>query len=186
MEDAGHLDEAVSVLQAAIALRPENVAAHLSLGNAHKDRGEIDEAVAAHRRAAELSEEAFAKSKNCGANYSNLLYTLHFHPDYDAQAILKEHVHWARIYADPLGSGKWPTRASHAGGRVRIGYVSADLRNHVVGRHMLPLLAHHDHKKFEIFCYSTAEWEDFLTAELRLMRITGVLLAGNQTTSWRK
>ena len=33
---------------------------------------------------------------------SNLLYALHFHPDYDAQAILAEHRRWGRQFTEPL------------------------------------------------------------------------------------
>ena len=41
-----------------------------------------------------------------------------------------------------------------AGRRLRIGYVSPDFRDHVVGRNLLPLLREHDHRQYEVFCYA--------------------------------
>ncbi len=37
---------------------------------------------------------------------------------------------------------------------MKIGYVSPDFRDHVVGRNLLPLFRQHDHQRFEIVCYA--------------------------------
>jgi predicted O-linked N-acetylglucosamine transferase (SPINDLY family) len=49
--------------------------------------------------------------------------------------------------------------------RIRIGYLSADLRHHVVTRFLRSLINYRDRSKFEIFLYSAAskEQEDFVT-----------------------
>ncbi len=51
--------------------------------------------------------------------------------------------------------------------RLRIGYVSPDLREHVAARFLLPLLAQHDHQQFEIFAYSNVRIPDAMTDRLR-------------------
>ena len=51
--------------------------------------------------------------------------------------------------------------------RLRIGYVSPDFRDHVVGRNMLPLFRHHDHEQFEITVYSLSAKTDALTLQFR-------------------
>ena len=51
--------------------------------------------------------------------------------------------------------------------RLRIGYVSPDFRDHVVGRNLLPLFRCHDHRNFEIICYSGGIRPDRLTDEFR-------------------
>ncbi|MGD0768068.1 MAG: tetratricopeptide repeat protein [Tepidisphaeraceae bacterium] len=61
---------------------------------------------------------------------------------------------------------------SHAGAtgsmrRLRIGYVSPDLRHHAVGRCMLSLLPFHDREAFEIHCYASVAREDEMSAKLR-------------------
>src|SRR6185312_5932898 len=48
-----------------------------------------------------------------------------------------------------------------------IGYVSPDMREHPVGRFMLPLLSHHDQARFEVYCYTDVRRTDSLTAALK-------------------
>ena len=51
--------------------------------------------------------------------------------------------------------------------RLRVGYVSPDLRNHVVGWNLLPLLRHHDHGQYEVRCYADVARPDRFTDRLR-------------------
>ena len=46
------------------------------------------------------------------------------------------------------------TRARHAHARLRIGYISPDLRRHAVAFFLLPLLRAFDRERFEAFCYA--------------------------------
>jgi predicted O-linked N-acetylglucosamine transferase (SPINDLY family) len=52
---------------------------------------------------------------------------------------------------------------------IRIGYLSADLRDHVMGRLMLGVFARHDRTRFAVHAYSLAqrELEDRVTGEFR-------------------
>jgi predicted O-linked N-acetylglucosamine transferase (SPINDLY family) len=50
---------------------------------------------------------------------------------------------------------------------LRIGYVSPDFRNHVVGRNLFPLFRGHDRRHFEILCYSGVAQPDAMTAEFQ-------------------
>ena len=51
-------------------------------------------------------------------------------------------------------------RANRGQGRLRIGYVSSDLRHHAVGYQMAEMFGVHDRKKFEIFIYYCGIQED--------------------------
>src|SRR5207253_11463304 len=51
--------------------------------------------------------------------------------------------------------------------RLRIGYVSGDLRQHPVAQFMEPVLACHDRERHEIHCYHNFPREDAVTARLR-------------------
>ena len=51
--------------------------------------------------------------------------------------------------------------------RMRIGYLSADWRNHPVGRFMLPILKNHDHQKFEIWCIDSTPNHDWISDQLK-------------------
>ena len=67
-----------------------------------------------------------------------------------------------RIHGAPL-----PRPVTRRPGRVRVGYLSADLRNHVMGKMMWQALQHHDKARFELFFYSLADKEDDWTARFR-------------------
>jgi predicted O-linked N-acetylglucosamine transferase (SPINDLY family) len=50
---------------------------------------------------------------------------------------------------------------------LRIGYVSADFREHPVAWFLEPILAAHDHERFEIVCYAAAAHRDVVTERLQ-------------------
>ena len=66
------------------------------------------------------------------------------------------------VYGPP-GTHAQPRRP----GRLRIGYLSADMRDHVMGRMMVGPLSLHDRARFAVHCYSTspATEDDAVTAQ---------------------
>ena len=163
LKEKGRLDESAAAYQLALRLRPDFAEAHSNLGINLSAQGKLSEAIECFRRAMNARPDA-------PQYFGNLLYTMHFHPDYDGAAILREHVEWARRYAEPL-AGERALRGStvqaRPGKRLRIGYVSPDFRDHPVGRFLAPLLANHNHEGFEIFCYSAVRLSDGATARMR-------------------
>ena len=156
----GRLDEAIEALRQAVSLEPKFPELLSNLANALKEQGEIDEAIELFRKATELS--------NNPQIASNLLFALHFDPRVGPEQLFEEHKRWNERFARPLMpaspqfiNDRSPNR------RLRVGYVSCDFRDHTVARFMLPLLANHDHRVFEIFCYSAARREDAMSQRLR-------------------
>ena len=157
----GQLDEAVTAYRQAIAIMPDGVVAHHNLGNALKDKGLIEEAIAAYRHAIAL------KPDNPQV-HSSLIYSIHCHPGYHADAIAEEHHRWGRQHAQPLAKFIRPhANDRDPNRRLRVGYVSPDLRDHPVGRFLLPLLSHHDKSRVEVFAYSQVCVADAMTQRLR-------------------
>jgi protein O-GlcNAc transferase len=163
LRELGRLDEAAAEYRRAVQLKPNYAGAYRNLANVHHSSGRPDLALQSLRKAIELAPAS-------AEIHSSLLYMLHFHPDYDSAAILGEHRRWAERHARPVqrhpkpfGNSREPER------RIRVGYVSPDFRNHVAGRMFKPLLAHHDHQRFEIVCYADVAAPDLLTAELKSM-----------------
>ncbi len=70
----------------------------------------------------------------------------------------------ARVYGTPL-----PLPEARRPGRIRIGYLSADLRNHVMGKMMWAALEHHDRARFELFFYSLSTTSDAWTERFRAL-----------------
>jgi len=157
LRDKGRLDEAIAAIRQAIVLDPNLAGAYSHLGNALKDAGELDEAIVAARKAVALKPDFLEAD-------SNLVYMLHYHPGYDASAITEELRRWDRQHAEPLRrfiQTHTANRDPHR--RLRIGYVSPDFRDHVVGRNLLPLFRQHDRRQFEITCYAQTASPDAMT-----------------------
>ena len=65
-------------------------------------------------------------------------------------------------YGTPL-----PRPAARRPGPLRIGYLSADLRNHVMGKMMWQAIAHHDRARFELYFYAISDERDEWTRAVR-------------------
>ena len=84
--------------------------------------------------------------------------------------MLAEHCRWARQYADPLAEQIQAHQNDRAPDRrLRIGFLSPDLRVHPVGNSLLPLFLHHDRKQISIVCYYDAPVADVVTEKLRVL-----------------
>ena len=66
------------------------------------------------------------------------------------------------VYGRPLSRP-----AQRRPGRIRVGYLSGDLRNHVMGKMMWSALQHHDRDRFELFFYSLSAENDEWTERFR-------------------
>ena len=157
----GRLDEAIAALNQAIRLEPDLAEAHNNLGNVLRDQGRLDEALVCFLRAI----QAKPGYSSVGSNF---VYSLHFHPRYDAQRILAEHRKWASNYAEPLArqipphdNDRTPDR------RLRIGFLSPDFRAHPVGRLLPPLFSNLDRGRCEIIGYSNVRAADAVTDRLK-------------------
>ena len=157
----GELDEAVACYRRTLALDPALAETHNSLGNALGDLGQFDEAILSYRRAGELKG-------NDPQVHSNLVYTLHFHPRYDAQAIHQEHRRWCEEHATPLTKSIPPHPNDRTPDRrLRLGYVSPDFRHQAECFFVLPLLEAHDHAQVEVHAYASVRAPDATTERMR-------------------
>jgi predicted O-linked N-acetylglucosamine transferase (SPINDLY family) len=91
-----------------------------------------------------------------------ILYLLHF---FDVEAaLIGSHARTHDALARRLYGEARPRRSMRKPGKVRVGYLSGDFRNHVMGKMMWEALRHHDRDRFDIFGYTTAdardEWTD--------------------------
>jgi len=161
LSDRGRHDEAIAAYGCALEFKPEYAEAHYNMGNALKEQGEFEEAMAEFRHALELRPDFVTAG-------SNLVYSLHFLPGFHDRTIADERPRWNRQFGEPLK----PLIRPHANDRtvdrrLRVGYVSPDFRDHVVGRNLIPLFERHDGRNFEILCYSGVARPDGLTDEFR-------------------
>ncbi|HEX5241627.1 MAG TPA: tetratricopeptide repeat protein [Tepidisphaeraceae bacterium] len=156
------LEEAEIVLHRGLAIDSNQSVLLNNLGNVLKDGGQIDAAIECFRRATQLNP-------NDPEPHGNLAYALSFQSD-NPQMILDECRRWNERHAAPLLPRPATRKKDRSSGRrLRIGYASPDFRVHCQSLFTVPLLSHHDHEAFEIYCYSSVEQKDPLTARLKEM-----------------
>lgn len=75
--------------------------------------------------------------------------------DEDRLELIEQHRIWGRD-VEAAAARRPVKRAAPrpAGGKIRLGFMSSDLRQHPVGYFALPLFEHLDPERFEVFCYS--------------------------------
>ena len=78
------------------------------------------------------------------AEYSNALFALNY-------VAVEERAPFAGLAE---GFDGFFSDVQHAHARLRIGYISPDLRHHAVAFFLLPLLRAFDRERFEVFCYA--------------------------------
>lgn len=155
----GRLDEAEALLRRALSVDAGNAVVHDTLGNVLKDAGDIESALAQFRKALELDP-------GDAAIHGNLAYSLSFVCE-DGAEILAECRRWNACHAAPLHPrAPSPAGDPRPGRKLRVGYVSADFRDHCQALFMTPLLEHHDHDRFEIFGYPSGGRSDERTRRL--------------------
>ena len=159
-EAVGRLRDAEHCLRQALRLRPDYAIAHNNLGEVFKRWGRRVEATAAYRQALELAPE-FAATR------SNLLMSLLYDPELSADEVIAEHRRLGAWWHEHYTPRQRHARDSAAQRRLRIGYVSPDLREHAVMRFFEPLLAAHDRQQFEIYLYSECPQIDEVGQRLR-------------------
>jgi protein O-GlcNAc transferase len=131
------------------------------LGSALKSLGLLDEAIEEFREAIRIKPE-YKDAHN------NLVFAVQFHPDYEAGAVREEIARCNARHAQPPGNLIRPHgNDRNPDRRLRIGYVSADFRNHSVSQFLLPLFEKHDHSQCEVFCFSDVLKQDGMTVRLR-------------------
>jgi protein O-GlcNAc transferase len=155
------LDRAVDACREALRIKPDYAEAHNNLANALKDQGRIDAAMGEFRAAVQCEPGRVLF-------HSNLIVALHLHPGPNYPAIRKELANWNQWHAEPYKKFIKPhVNDRDPDRRLKIGYVSADFREHVSAFFLDPLLRSHDHEAFEIFCYAQITKPDHLTRKFQ-------------------
>lgn len=161
LREDGRVDAAIEAYSRAILHDPSHVDAYINKGNLLKD-------VARHDESLGCFEAAIALEPENQLAHSNLLYGLYFHPRYDTASISQAVRNWNDRFARPLHESSEPLNNDpNPDRRLRVGYVSPDFREHAESFFTVPLLAHHNHETFEVFCYSNVRKADGITDQIR-------------------
>ena len=147
LKQFGELDEAAECCKKCIQLQDhfQNAIPYNNLGTVYQQQGKLKEAVESFAIAISIDpRDALAES--------NYLYTLNFLAQPNFQNIFNAHKNFGARYDRPMAPRQAPVAADSTR-KIRVGYVSADFRQHSVAHFIEPILAAHDQSKFELYCY---------------------------------
>lgn len=160
-ESQGRYAKAVEVYERAVGLAPQVAAIQNNLARVYEAKGDFGRAIEHYRKALGLNP-------NLMQVYSNILFLQSYNVLLDPEAMLEAHLDWSRHFGCGQRAGTVGGHgAPEPGRRLRIGYVSPDLRQHSVSYFFEPILAHHDRSRFEIFCYAELPRPDAVSRRLR-------------------
>jgi len=114
---------------------------------------------------------AWAKSGRHTALFKQLARVRSFEDRLD---LVDQHRIWGRPVEASAAQFDLPRPpASAATGKIRVGFMSSDLRQHPVGYFALPLFDHFDRSRFEVFAYSFYQGAEDVAQKHMASRITG-------------
>ena len=152
--------EAARHYTALIESSPDLEAAHNHLANCYNQLGRMREAGDQYREVLRLSPgNALAAS--------GIVSCMNYDSDATPGQMLAAHTDWARRYAAPPAQPEAHANSREAGRRLRLAYVSPDLRRHPVSTLFAPVIERHDRERFEIVCYYNHPSTDAVTNRIR-------------------
>lgn len=154
-----HWTDAIDALETAIALNPQLHAANRLRALALFSMGQ-------QQQACDLIDKVVKKSSENG-DWMLRAY-LHAHTSRDPMKALQVARDWGKRFADPLTRNAKPLKVADRNPRKRlkVGYVTADFREHSVAFFMQPVLAHHNPDNVEVHVYSNGP-SDHITTQMR-------------------
>lgn len=186
-------DQAVESYRKALGFKPDHVDTLVQLGNAYARMDQLTQAqqcyervlrqnpqhtaalgnlanVLAYQGRAEQAIPYFHQLLNIDQRlagmHSNLLLCLHYCAAHDPSAVFQEHLRWAAMHARGVYRPSSHPIDRSPDRKLRLGYVTPDMRGHSVAYFLEPLLAHHDRTRFEIYCYEELVMPDATTRRL--------------------
>ncbi len=190
------LVDAVGCHEKATALRPQHAPAWAGQGLALSLVGRYAEALACHDKALALDarcatallgraqalhqshrmpEAVVAYDRFLAVEprhleaHSNRLYALHSLETISRETLFAEHVAYGRLVAPPGATPPWPERSVEPARRLRVAFLSPDLRSHSVAYFLEALLTRLPRSEFELFLYHDHFREDAVSARLKTL-----------------
>lgn len=159
--EQGQYTAAIESFQRALEICPTDAKTWSNLGGALNATGETDDALFCYQQAVSLDADSLELRSNAlfAANYSESLTP--------ADLFLLHREVGRRIQETVPVNASFAARSNVPDGRIRLGFVSGDLRTHPVGYFLESALGCLDRDVFEVRFYATSEHEDDLSRRLR-------------------
>lgn len=161
LHNQGRQEEAKAILEQALVVNPKWSPTLNNLGNVHKELGNIETALKFYRKAINVDPTMTLA-------YSNFLLIAGYHAKLSPEQALQEAKQYGNYVTAQIKNKyttwlcQFPTEPGK--NKIRIGFVSGDLRRHAVTFFLESLLRHVDKNKIELIAYPTQPKEDEITA----------------------
>lgn len=151
-------ENAESLIRRSLEIDPQDMFARSSLGFTLIETGQP-------QKAEECFREVVRTDPSMSDAHGSLLFLMSSAVNTTPEGLFEETRKWAIAHGNVEAIGehrnsKQPDR------RLKIGYISPDLRNHAVASFFKPVLQSHDAKSFETYCYAELASPDDVTEEL--------------------
>ncbi|WP_167546780.1 O-linked N-acetylglucosamine transferase, SPINDLY family protein [Stieleria maiorica] len=118
------------------------------------------------REAAECFAEAVKRDPRMSSAHGCLLYLMSGDPEISPEQLFEEHIRWGERHGNVQPIRRHTNRPDRER-KLRIGYASADFREHAVTAFFEPLLRLRDRSMFEVYCYYESGVGDNVTERLK-------------------
>ena len=160
LKEQERIDEAAASYKNVLAISPDNADAHNNLGVVQRLQGHLVESEASYRRALEL-RPSFTNA------HTNLLLGMNYDPCCSVADYVTEARRFGKSVSSLVDTPYLSWACTPHPKRLKVGLVSGDLRNHVVGYFLEGVLYQLDPSRIELIGYPTYHVEDSLTARIR-------------------
>lgn len=160
LTEQGRFVEAEETCRKSLTLNPNRAETHNCLAGALISQGKTSEAIAAFQRALELKPD-YSQA------HSNLLFTLNYLSTLSPTERLQAAKAFGKSIANKVGArfSSWSCQPNPQ--RLRVGLISGDLRNHVVGFFLESILSQINPTRIELIAYPTKHVTDETSARLK-------------------
>jgi protein O-GlcNAc transferase len=165
-ESLGEMEEALELHQAALLTNPDSAEVLLALELVRLTLGDWHDYSGRMQRLHTALEAWLAIP---GAAPLSPLRVLYFPLPLALQHRISGRWAHSQAHGQPTAPAALPPRQHLApkDERLRIGYLSADFRNHAMGDLIHGLFAHHDRERFAVFAYSISDIQDAYTRSVQ-------------------
>lgn len=162
LKEQGKFEEALICFKKAVAHRGDlksDLQIYRNMGATHYAAGRSKEAVACFRKELELNPD-------CASTFSDLLFALNHLQENTPEELFAEHLRFGKQF-NHLRESKAYSNTPDRERRLRLGFVSGDLRDHALAYFIEPVLVNLSKSQFEVFCYHNHPMNDAVSERLR-------------------
>jgi predicted O-linked N-acetylglucosamine transferase (SPINDLY family) len=162
LKNLGALQKSLDIFQEALKINPNHHLTNFNLGDVYAKFNEIEKATS-------FFKKAIDSKSDFNLAYSTYLYFINYSDQYDANFFYNESLGYSKSIRELDKNLLAPFQYNKSETKLKIGFVSSDLRDHPIGYFLYETLKHLKNSNLELIAYSNLkeENEDNFTSDLK-------------------